>query len=342
MASYPPPQLTALYMLSAPASAFLLGIVYSFELRKLQARMQSRRGPWLLVPRPLRPMFGFSRILQPLYDILKLLYKETVVPETANKLLFRSAPVAALLFAVAATLFVPIARWSVLGSFEFSLVVLSYLLLGVSFVLIVGGAGSSSPWAAIGARRLAELMLAYEVPLVVGSFSAALMAGSLSLTDIVAAQRSRGPFLLLNPFAAVAVFLSLLGKLHLKPFDIPEAEVEIVAGPLTEYSGKLLGVVEVARTVLLFVGAAFFIDLFLVGASIGGLDALSTVASAVLFVFEGAVLVLLLSVVQAASPRWRVDQAFSFYAKVALAFAALGLLWPYALRSLLPGLLPEA
>jgi len=325
-------------MISAPVIAFLLGVAYCYEVRKVFARLQSRKGPWFIVPSALRPMLGFSRMLQPLYDILKLLYKETLVPTSANKQLFKIAPYLALISLVIATWFIPFAGYSSFGAFEFSLVVILYLILAVPMTFVVGGAGSSSPWGVLGARREAELMLAYEVPLVIGIFAAAIMANSLSLAEIVNFQKQRLPFIFLNPFAAIAVFLAFVGKLHMKPFDIPEADVEIVAGPITEYSGKLLGIVEIVRTILIFVCAALFTNVFLQGGLVFS-GSLSPLFSVVLFIVQGSLITFFISLVHAMNPRYRIDQAFGWYARIPLATSLIALAWAYAIKFMFPTLM---
>ena len=338
MAVYPSIETAAFFMFSAPLVAFLLGVAYSYEVRKVFARLQSRRGPWFIVPSALRSTFGFSRTLQPLYDILKLLYKETLVPKSANKQLFKFSPYLALVCLIIATWFIPLAGYSSFGAFEFSLVVVLYLLLAVPIAFILGGAGSSSPWGVLGGRREAELMLAYEVPLVIGIFSTAIMANSLSLAEIVSFQTQRLPFIFLNPFAAIAVFSALVGKLHLKPFDIPEADVEIVAGPITEYSGKLLGIVEAVRAILVFACVALFTNVFLQGGLVFS-GYISSLFSAILFIVQGFIITFLISLVHAANPRYRIDQAFAWYTRIPLAASLMGLVWAYAVKYMFPTLI---
>ena len=322
-------------IIALPLASFLLGVIYNYEIRKISARLQSRRGPWLIVPKPLRGNLGTTRLFQPLYDILKLLYKESLIPRTARAKVFKSAPYVALLCLVAAAVLTPLAGYSPLGSFETSLVAVLYLLLGVPLAFILGGASSPSPWGVVGSQREAELMLAYETPLVIGAFTVAVMADSLSIEGILQMQAARYPFLLLNPFAAVAFLLAIVGKLHLKPFDIPEAEVEIVAGPITEYSGSLLGIIEITKMLLTSVIIALFVDLFLSGGAIPGLEALTFP----IFVLEGFLVVLLVTLIHTLNPRFRIDQALKWYAKTPTLLAIMGLAWAYTIKHLFPMIL---
>ncbi|MFQ6075378.1 MAG: complex I subunit 1 family protein [Candidatus Bathyarchaeia archaeon] len=339
MAVYPPLPVIVISCIAIPSIAFFLGVIFYYEIRKLSARMQSRRGPWFLVPGPLRPLLGFSRLVQPLWDVLKLLYKETIIPETASKTLFKISPIFALGCLIAATLFVPIAGRSPFDQFEFSLVVVLYLIMAVPLALVTGGSASSSPWGGVGSRREAELMLAYEVPLIISIFSVAMMADSLSLAEIVRFQNVPiRIFLILNPFAALAALLSMVGMLHLKPFDIPEAEVELVAGPLTEYSGRLLGIWEMVRTFLIFISTTLYVDLFLGGGVIRDLlptGLPSILATIIIFFVQSGIVAFAYTIVHTTNPRYRIDQSFTWYMKIPLASATLGLIWAYAVAHLM-------
>ncbi|MBS7625557.1 NADH-quinone oxidoreductase subunit H [Candidatus Bathyarchaeota archaeon] len=319
------------------SASFILGIIYNYEVRKISARLQSRKGPWLIVPRPLRKSLGTTRIFQPLYDIIKLLCKETIIPSTARKRLFIAAPLIAFLCLVGASAIVPIGGYSDLSSFDLSLVALLYLLLGVPFAFILGGSVSSSPWGILGGQREADLMLAYETPIVIGAFTTAMMAGSMSIKKIQVAQTLSLPYLILNPFAAVAVLLGIIGKLHLKPFDIPEAEVEVVAGPVTEYSGKLLGVIEINKMLLTSVCTGLFVDLFMAGGAIPGLNLHSPV-TVLTYVIEGLLVVAVASLIHTSNPRFRIDQTLEWYVRTPIILAVIGLCWAYILRYIYPTL----
>ena len=242
-----------LFWLLNPVVAFVAGILLSFNLRKISARVQSRRGPLVRMPSGWKDI-NRSKVLQPLYDIEKLLSKQTIIPHTATPF-FVVGPVLALLFALALTLFVPVAGGAI--DYTFSLVIVFYLLIGVTMSIIIGGTASASLFAAIGGVREIELMLANEIPFILGTFALAITADSLSVHSMM------GFNLLYNPFAAIAVFIAILVKLHIKPFDIPEADAEIVGGLTTEYSGKLLGFLEITKLIMLFALSALFVDLFL-------------------------------------------------------------------------------
>jgi NADH-quinone oxidoreductase subunit H len=260
-----------------------------------------------------------SKLLQPLYDIQKLLSKQTIIPHTATPF-FTAGPIMALAFALALTLFVPVAGGAI--DYSFSLVIVFYLLIGVTMSVIIGGTASASLFAAIGGVREIELMLANEIPFILGTFALAITADSLSVHSMM------GFNLLYNPFAAMAVFIAILVKLHIKPFDIPEADAEIVGGLTTEYSGKLLGILEITKLIMLFALSALFVDLFL-----------WVPASGVLAWAEFIVLVLVvggvIGIVNALFARFRIEQAtkwlFRFSTLLSLTAIAFALIGRYAL-----------
>ncbi len=293
-----------------PVIAFCTGILLSFMLRKLNARIQSRRGPVIRVPPAWRDI-NRTKILQPLYDILKLFSKNTFIPEKASPF-FIMGPVMALVCAVLATIFVPIAGISF--DYSFGLVVLFYLLMGEILCVIVGGVASGSLFAVIGGVREIELMLTNEIPFILGTFALAISYNTLSVSEMM------GFNLISNPFAAIVVFLSILVKLHIKPFDISDAEAEIVSGLTTEYSGKLLGTLEITKLVMIFVLVALFTDLFLWIPSSG------VMAWLVFFAGVGFTTVLI-ALVHSLFGRFRIDQATWWLLKVPLVISVFAVVW---------------
>jgi NADH-quinone oxidoreductase subunit H len=355
MAIYLPIWQIIILCIAVPVVSFFFGILYTSLFRKFTARLQGRTGPWFIVPKSLRPIVGATRILQPFWDIVKLMYKQTLVPSTAARKVFILAPFVTSFFLILTLWFLPIIGISPFGPFEFSLIIFLYMLVGAPLSIVLSGATSSSPWGSIGSHREVTMSLAAEIPFVFGVFSIAMMTGlitpvfdiipdipgSLSLLDIIQFQNQHfisffgfnipAYFLILNPFAAVAVMASLIGKLQIKPMDIVEAEVEIVSGAYTEYSGKLLGIYEITKVLMLFILLTFFIDLFLGGAVIStdyfGIPWF--IWSGIVFGIESIVIILILSIIHAANPRFRPDQAFYWYMKVPLLLSLIGFIWPY-------------
>lgn len=297
-----------------PVLAFCLGILLAFNMRKVFARIQSRRGPLVLLPKRWRDI-NRTKVFQPLYDILKLLSKSTILPTTATPF-FVAGPLLALAFALALPLFVPVAGSAF--DYSFSIVVVFYLLIGVTMCVIIGGTASASLFAAIGGVREIELMLANEIPFILGTFALAIWYKTLSV------QHMMGPNLLYNPFAAAAFFIAMLVKLHVRPFDIAEADSEIVGGLTTEYSGKLLGVLEITKIVVLFSLSALFVDLFL---WVPGDWALSGIEAWALFLVEVFLVSVAVGTVNALFARFRIDQATKWLFTGSTALGIVAIAW---------------
>lgn len=217
--------------------AFILAILYVGIDRKLGARMQNRVGP---------------PIWQPLYDIFKLIQKEDVAPAGVSRF-FSLFPVLALASTLFALLLLP--AGSQVAGFAWDSLLLIYLLAtGTAFVAL-SGFSSNSLFAAVGSWRKILLLIATEVPFLVVLSTLIIEAGSFSLQAIAAAPH----FL---PFAFVAFLLTAQAKLMRAPFNIPDAETEIVAGITTEYSGKNLAILELEHYLELFVLLALSALLF--------------------------------------------------------------------------------
>jgi NADH-quinone oxidoreductase subunit H len=296
----------------SPILAFVIGILLAFLLRKTFARVQLRRGPLVWLPARWHDI-NHTKIFQPLYDIWKLFSKQTIIPHTARPL-FIFGPIFALICAIAATMFVPVAGVSF--DYSFSLVVLFYLLIFEILFIIMGGISSASLFAAIGGVREVELMLANEIPFILGLFALAITYNTLSIRHMM------GFNLLVNPLAAIAVMLAILVKLHMKPFDISEAESEIVGGLTTEYSGKLLGVLEVTKVLMIFVLCALFADLFLWVPSQG-------ISAWAVFTIGLVVTGLILGFVNALFARFRIDQATRWLFRVSTLISLLAVGWAF-------------
>jgi len=301
-----------------PLIAFLCGIFLSFSFRKANARIQGRRGPLLIVPQNWHDI-NHSKVLQPLYDILKLFSKKTIIPTTARSL-FILSPIFAFLCAVTACLFIPIVGMSY--SYPFDLVILFYLLMGVLLFEIIGGIASGSLFAVIGGVREIELLLTNELLFILGTFALAISYNTLSIQEMM------GFNILTNPFAAIVVFLAILIKLHMKPFDISEAESEIVSGLTTEYNAKLLGLLDVTRIVMLFVLVALFANLFLWVPATG-------LGAVLVFVVGIGCTVLMLAIVHSVFSRFRIDQATRWLFRFPLILAIIAILFAVAQRYVL-------
>ncbi|MBC7120659.1 MAG: NADH-quinone oxidoreductase subunit H [Candidatus Methanosuratus sp.] len=312
------PVYTVLSLIIIVPLALFLGVIYSFLIRKLSARFQWRVGPMFRMYSDLKPLLGTTRLLQPLYDILKLYGKETIVPDVSRRRLFVYSPYLSLIFAVTAILFIPFPGMPLLSGVPYSLIIASYLLIASTLFSILGPVASGSPWAAIGARREVELFLVSELGFVLSIFAVAIARQSLVIWDI--ANGGQSIYLaLLTVAAGVLMLVAMLGKLHIKPFDMPEAEAEIVAGPYTEYSGKLLGTYYLTKVFILYGLVALFISLFLPPLA-------TSVLWLPLYLLAALVLVFLLTAVQVLNPRYRIKNAINWYLKVVIPLGILNLI----------------
>jgi NADH-quinone oxidoreductase subunit H len=290
-----------LYILVFPG--FLFQFVFSTYLewmdRKFYARMQNRRGPLYT---------GYNGILQPVADIFKLFFKEDIVPAGADRFMFSFMPILGLAAVVTAGLYIPTWLFTKYNSFEGDLIVVLYLLSIPTLVLFLAGWFSVSPFSLIGATRVLTQLFAYEVPFFLALLTPAVVAGSWQINKIAVFPWHGGPWwvILIQALAFVVALLALQAKLERVPFDIPEAETEVVGGPLTEYSGKKLAMFRIQKDILMLVGSAFIAALFLGGFPggilLGGLQ----------LIIKTAFVVFLLSVMRASFARIRIDQIVSF------------------------------
>jgi NADH-quinone oxidoreductase subunit H len=241
-------------------SVVLLATAWGLWLeRKLAARMQSRLGP---------TMVGRHGLLQPIADFLKMLQKETIVPDGADRVLFWLAPPLTAFLALGVSAFVPLAPGGGTGLDVGVLLVLAFGALTVVPVWMAGWA-SRNKYALLGGMRAVAQGVSYSVPLVLAALVPVLLAGSMDLDAIVGAQAGGRWFALwptLPGLPAFALFFAcLLAESNRIPFDIPEAESELVAGVTTEYTGMQFGLFYLAEYVHTLVGSAIAATLFLGG-----------------------------------------------------------------------------
>jgi NADH-quinone oxidoreductase subunit H len=296
------------YMLIFPGFAFLIALALFGEYvdRKLCARLQNRVGP---------PWF------QPLADLIKLSAKEEIIPNQAERKTFKLVPVVALAAVATAFLYIPI--WSVGAAFSFpgDVVVVLYLLAVPTIAFFLGGWYSRSVYSMIGAVRSIMQLFAYEVPLFLSILAPALLANTWSLSEMARFYNAHPAYTLLNVIGLLVSLVALLGKLERVPFDIPEAETEIVAGSFTEYSGRLLALFRLAICMEMVVGAALVAAVFLpFGLGLG------KVVGFVLFLVKVLGVVAVLAVLRTVFARLRIDQMINFCWKVVVPVAFVQLL----------------
>ncbi|PZD97797.1 NADH-quinone oxidoreductase subunit NuoH [Paenibacillus sambharensis] len=307
-------------LIFAAAAILLMGIVLGFVTyaiyfeRKVIGWMQLRVGPNRVGP------FG---LLQTVADVLKLLLKEDTIPRKADRVLFVLAPVLAFVPAFAVLAVIPYTQSLYFA--DLNVGVLYYVALsGISTLAIVlGGWASNNKYALLGGMRSAAQMISYEVPLVISIVGTVMLSGSMNLRTIVEAQ-SGGWFWnwhFLPQFIGFGVFMiAAVSELNRTPFDLPEAESELVAGYHVEYSGFRFAFFMLTEYVYVYAIAALTTVLFL-----GGWHApapfLAVVPGLIWFILKFACIVFFLFWLRATFPRVRVDQLMGFGWKVLLPLA---------------------
>ena len=270
------------------------GMMASWLERKVTARIQWRVGP---------PWY------QSIADTLKLLGKETIVPRGCSRTTFLLAPFVGFAGVILISSIIGAIGLNPHRSFIGDIIVLIYLLILPPLSLIVGGAASRNPLASLGVSREMKIMIAYELPFILAICIPVIKGGmSISLGAIILFQHAHGSFLW-NWSCMLAFIVALLcvqAKLGFAPFDIAEAETEINAGPLIEYSGVLLAIFRLTKMMVLVVLPLVLITLFAGGVQFHGWGI-------VVCVLEYLAILLLIIVIKNTNPRLRIDQALTFF-----------------------------
>lgn len=236
--------------------AALIAAATIFIERKFLAKMQLRTGPLYAGK--------FEGILQLMADGLKLISKEIIAPSGADKPIFWSSPIIYVATAASLTALIPVAPGWVVADLDVGLLAIFAILGFFPLIALLFSWSSNSKYPFIGGLRALHQMIAFEIPFILSALSVVLIAGSLNLTDIVESQYAFW-FFAIAPISAFVFYISSLAELERVPFDLPEAESEIVAGWLTETSGMIYGLIQLGTYLKLYVLAALFVILFLGG-----------------------------------------------------------------------------
>jgi len=236
--------------------AALIAAVTIFVERKFLAKMQLRVGPLYAGK--------VEGILQLLADGLKLVSKEIIVPSGADKLIFWGAPIAFVATAAAVTALIPAAPGWVVADLDVGIVAVFAILGFFPLIALLFSWASNSKYPFIGGLRALHQLIAFEIPFILSALSAVLLAGTLNLSGIAEAQQPYW-FILFLPVSAFVFYISSLAEVERVPFDLPEAESEIVAGWLTETSGMIYGLIQLGTYIKLYALSAIFVVLFLGG-----------------------------------------------------------------------------
>jgi NADH-quinone oxidoreductase subunit H len=227
-----------------------------FVERKMMAKLQLRVGPFYCGK--------VEGILQLMGDGLKLISKEIIIPAKADKPIFWAAPVLFVATAAAFVAFIPVAPGWVVADVELGLLGVFAVIGFFPIVTILSAWSANSKFPFIGGIRALFQMVSFEIPLILSLLGVVMLTGSLNLSEIAASQSSF-PWIVFLPVGAIVFFITMLAELERIPFDLPEAESEIVAGWLTELSGMMYGLVQLGTYLKLYAFAGLFVVLFLGG-----------------------------------------------------------------------------
>jgi len=227
-----------------------------FVERKMLAKLQLRVGPFYCGK--------VEGILQLMGDGLKLISKEIIIPAKADKLIFWTAPVVFVGAAAAFIALIPVAPGWVVADVDVGLIAVFAVIGFFPIITILSAWSANSKFPFIGGIRALHQMVSFEIPLILSLLGVVILTGTLNLSEIAASQSSF-PWIIFLPVGAIVFFITMLAELERIPFDLPEAESEIVAGWLTEFSGMMYGLVQLGTYLKLYAFAALFVVLFLGG-----------------------------------------------------------------------------
>ncbi|MDA7783310.1 NADH-quinone oxidoreductase subunit NuoH [Candidatus Pelagibacter sp.] len=283
--------------------------------RRIWAFVQKRQGPNVVGP------FG---LLQSLADALKYIFKEVIIPSSSNKVIFILAPIVTMTLALVSWAVIPFSATQVLADINVGILYLfAVSSLGV-YGIIMGGWASNSKYPFLGAIRSAAQMVSYEVSIGVIIINVLLCVGSLNLNDIVMAQENLWFVVPLFPMFVI-FFISALAETNRPPFDLPEAEAELVAGYQTEYSGMMYAMFWLGEYANILLMCAMGSVLFL-GGWLSPIDLypFNLIPGAIWMIFKILFLFVLFALVKAIVPRYRYDQLMRLGWKI---FLPLSLTW---------------
>jgi len=308
------------YYLVFPGFLFtaFVGLFSVWVDRKVSARVQWRMGP---------PWY------QPFVDILKLLGKETVIPEGAKKNAFLFSPLIGLTGVTLAATILFVISFGLNRGFVGDLIVMIYLFAFTPLAIIMAGSSSSNPFGSVGANREMTLYFGYELPFLIALFSVVVKSGgTIKLWGLLSYQSSNGPFLysLSGVIAFVVSLLCIQAKLAYPPFDIPEAETEIQSGPFIEYSGPPLAVFKLTKAMLLFLLPIFLITIYWGGLNLERFSPFWTALKHLfIFILKYVLILVLVILIKNVNPRVRIDQAMRFFWIPVTIFAVIGMILAY-------------
>ncbi len=303
--------LEILQILIFPGFLFLFALAFLYEWidRKLFAKVQNRYGPLHTGP---------AGLFQPVADFVKLLSKEDITPKICDRLLFAISPIVYLTLPLAALFVLPILGGTGLVAFEGDLVFIMFVFTLMIITVFLAGWSSMNKYSIIGGVRAILQMMSFEIPMALALIGPAIAAKSLSISTISQWQTGTMWGIVLQPIGFAILIICLLAELENAPFNIPEAESEIVAGWRTEFSGRKLAMFKMGRDLEVILVSGLVAAIYL-----GGIQSVAFIPAPVIFIIKTIAVVLLLSFLRAIVARLRLDQAISGMWKYLLPLAIL-------------------
>ncbi len=284
--------------------------------RRVSAKIQLRRGPIHVGPQGL---------LQTIADAVKLISKELVFPSQVDKLVYYVAPLLVFAPVLSAFIILPLGPGIILRDLNIGFLLI-FSLTNISFIgIFIAGWSSNNKYALLGSMRAVAQNISYEIPLLLSTMGVVMIAGSMKMTEIVTAQSGLW-FVLTQPLAFLIFFCASLAEANRAPFDIPEAESELVAGFHTEYSGMRFALFFLGEYTAIFISSAIAATLFLGGWHGPFLESLPAVAGPFWLILKTYALVFVVMWVRWTFPRLRSDQLMAFAWKILIPFALLNVL----------------
>jgi NADH-quinone oxidoreductase subunit H len=306
-------------------TVFMIHLLYvQYFERKVIAHMQGRMGPMRV---------GWHGILQPVADALKLFFKEDIIPARADKTIFFMAPIIGVIAGVSTIAVMPL--WKSFSIANLNIGILYILALSSigSFSIILGGWASNSKYSFLGGLRSSAQVISYEISLGLSLVGVMMISGSANLTDIVNAQ-SESWFVLPQLIAFFVFLVSAIAETNRVPFDLPEAETELVSGFATEYSGMRWALFFMAEYAGMFIMSALAVVCFLGGWNGPELPLLGTYSGLFWFVLKVYGFIFFYFWIRATLPRYRYDQLMNLGWKIFIPLALANIVITGLLRVL--------
>lgn len=282
-----------------PGLLFSVAMAFWFEFieRKVTARVQARVGPLYTGPRGL---------LQPLVDFLKLLIKEEIVPRNCDELIYHLAPILAVTVPLFGMCYIPVVTASMPLSFQGDILLVLLLLALAALTIALTGYAATTPYTSVGVGRLLLQYTMYESIFALSLASVALQASTISFAGILEYQANHGPMVIYQPIGFIVALIALLAKLEKRPFDLPHAKQEVVAGWMTEYSGRSLAYLRLYSDLSMTWGISL-LTVFYLGGPLGPFyETLGPIAGFCWFGLKALILSLIITIISASSGRIRV------------------------------------